>query len=86
VSLRLEIVEDVGNAIQKYTESFGYGVVRELVGHGLGQKMHEDPEMPNYGKRGRGKLLLKVVAIEPMINRGTKNIKSLKDGWTITDC
>jgi methionyl aminopeptidase len=60
VSLRLEIVEDVGNAIQKYTESFGYGVVRELVGHGLGKKMHEDPEMPNYGKRGRGKLLLKV--------------------------
>ena len=79
-------VEDVGNAIQKYNESFGYGVVRELVGHGLGQKMHEEPEMPNYGKRGRGKLLVEgmVVAIEPMINMGTKNIKQHKDGWTIT--
>jgi methionyl aminopeptidase len=78
-------VEDVGNAIQKYTESQGYGVVRELVGHGLGTKMHEDPEMPNYGKRGRGKLFVEgmVVAIEPMINMGTKNIKQLKDGWTI---
>jgi methionyl aminopeptidase len=79
-------VEDVGNAIQKYTEAHGYGVVRELVGHGVGQKMHEDPEMPNYGKRGRGKLLIEgmVVAIEPMINMGTKNIKHHKDGWTIT--
>lgn len=78
-------VEDVGNAIQKYTESHGYGVVRELVGHGLGRKMHEGPEMPNYGKRGRGKLFIEgmVVAIEPMINMGTKNIKQLKDGWTI---
>lgn len=78
-------VEDVGNAIQKYTEAHGYGVVRELVGHGLGMKMHEDPEMPNYGKRGRGKMFVEgmVVAIEPMINMGTKNIKHLKDGWTI---
>ncbi len=78
-------VEDVGNAIQKYTESFGYGVVRELVGHGLGKKMHEGPEMPNYGKRGRGKLFVEglAVAIEPMINMGTKNIKTLKDNWTI---
>jgi len=78
-------VEDVGNAIQKHTESFGYGVVRELVGHGLGKKMHEGPEMPNYGKRGRGKLFVEglVVAIEPMINMGTKNIKTLKDNWTI---
>ncbi len=78
-------VEDVGYAIQRYTESHGYGVVRELVGHGLGRKMHEGPEMPNYGKRGRGKLFVEglVVAIEPMINMGTKNIKQLKDGWTI---
>lgn len=78
-------VEDVGNAIQRYTEAEGYGVVRELVGHGLGKKMHEGPEMPNYGKRGRGKLFVEglVVAIEPMINMGTKNIKQLKDGWTI---
>lgn len=78
-------VEDVGYAIQKYAEDRGYGVVRELVGHGLGTKMHEAPEMPNYGKRGRGKLFVEgmTVAIEPMINMGTKNIKQLKDGWTI---
>ncbi len=78
-------VEDVGNAIQKYCEAHGYSVVRELVGHGLGTKMHEDPEMPNYGKRGRGKLFIEgmTVAIEPMINMGTKNTKHLKDGWTI---
>lgn len=78
-------VGDVGYAIQKYTEDHGYGVVRELVGHGLGKTMHEDPEMPNYGKRGRGKKFVEgmVVAIEPMINLGTKRIKQLPDGWTI---
>jgi len=78
-------VGDVGFAIQDYTESFGYGVVRELVGHGLGRKMHEDPEMPNYGRRGRGKKLKNgmVVAIEPMINMGTHRINQLRDGWTI---
>lgn len=78
-------VEDVGYAIQNYCEKQGYGVVRELVGHGLGTKMHEDPEMPNYGKRGRGKLFIEgmVVAIEPMINMKSRNIKQLKDGWTI---
>lgn len=78
-------VGDVGYAIQKYCEDHGYGVVRELVGHGLGKKMHEDPEMPNYGKRGRGKKFQNgmVVAIEPMINMGTHRIKQLKDGWTI---
>ena len=78
-------VGDVGYAIQKYCEDRGYGVVRELVGHGLGRKMHEDPEMPNYGKRGRGKKLMNgmVVAIEPMINLGTHRINHLSDGWTI---
>lgn len=78
-------VGDVGYAIQKYCEDHGYGVVRELVGHGLGKKMHEDPEMPNYGHRGRGKKFVEgmVVAIEPMINQGTKHIKQLRDGWTI---
>lgn len=78
-------VGDVGYAIQKFTEDHGYGVVRELVGHGLGRKMHEDPEMPNYGKRGRGKKFVNgmVVAIEPMTNMGTHRIKQLKDGWTI---
>jgi methionyl aminopeptidase len=79
-------VGDVGYAIQQYCEAHGYGVVRELVGHGLGRKMHEDPEMPNYGRRGRGKKLIEgmVVAIEPMINLGTQRIKQHRDGWTIT--
>ena len=79
-------VGDVGYAIQKYCEDHGYGVVRELVGHGLGRVMHEDPEMPNYGKRGRGKKFIEgmVVAIEPMINLGTQRIKQHRDGWTIT--
>ena len=78
-------VGDVGNAIQQHCEAHGYGVVRELVGHGVGRKMHEDPEMPNYGKRGSGKKFKDgmVVAIEPMINMGTKSIRQLKDGWTI---
>ncbi|MDT0556530.1 type I methionyl aminopeptidase [Patiriisocius hiemis] len=78
-------VGDVGYAIQNYCESHGYGVVRELVGHGLGRKMHEDPEMPNYGKRGRGKKFVEgmTVAIEPMINLGTRRISQLSDGWTI---
>ncbi|WP_224489623.1 type I methionyl aminopeptidase [Robertkochia flava] len=78
-------VGDVGYAIQNFCEAEGYGVVRELVGHGIGRKMHEDPEMPNYGKRGRGKKFVDgmVVAIEPMINMGTHRIKQLKDGWTI---
>lgn len=78
-------VGDVGYAIQKHAEDHNYGVVRELVGHGLGRKMHEDPEMPNYGKRGRGKKFKNgmTVAIEPMINQGTRRIKQLKDGWTI---
>ncbi|MFT5846053.1 MAG: methionyl aminopeptidase [Psychroserpens sp.] len=78
-------VGDVGFAIQQYCEAQGYGVVRELVGHGLGRKMHEDPEMPNYGRRGRGKKFIDgmVVAIEPMINGGTHKVKQLKDGWTI---
>ena len=78
-------VGDVGYAIQNYNESKGYGVVRELVGHGLGKEMHEKPEMPNYGKRGTGKKFQEgmVVAIEPMINMGTPNINQLNDGWTI---
>lgn len=78
-------VGDVGNAIQRHCEQFGYGVVRELVGHGLGKKMHEEPEMPNFGKRGKGKLFIEgmTVAIEPMINLGSRNVKHLKDGWTI---
>ncbi|MEP0366509.1 MAG: type I methionyl aminopeptidase [Cyclobacteriaceae bacterium] len=76
---------DVSYAVQNYTESFGYGVVRELVGHGLGRKMHESPNVPNYGKRGRGSLLKEglVLAIEPMINMGTRRVIQKSDGWTI---
>ncbi|KPM30296.1 Methionine aminopeptidase [Croceitalea dokdonensis DOKDO 023] len=78
-------VGDVGFAIQSFCEQHGYGIVRELVGHGLGKKLHEDPQMPNYGKRGRGKKFANgmVVAIEPMVNMGTRRIKQLSDGWTI---
>lgn len=78
-------IGDVAYAIQSYVESFGYGVVRELVGHGVGKKLHEDPEVPNYGKRGKGIKIVPgmVFAIEPMINRGTKNVVQERDGWTI---
>lgn len=78
-------IGDIGYAIQNYTESFGYGVVRELVGHGVGKELHEKPEVPNYGRRGRGLKLKEglVIAIEPMINLGTKDVKQSKDGWTI---
>ena len=75
----------MSHEIQSYTEHFGYGVVRELVGHGLGRKMHEDPEVPNYGLKNNGPKIKNglVVAIEPMINLGTKDILQLDDGWTI---
>ena len=77
---------DIGYAIQEYSESFGYGVVREMVGHGIGKNLHEKPEVPNYGKRGKGIKLNEglVIAIEPMINMGTKSIHQHADGWTIT--
>lgn len=76
---------DIGHAVQSYTEGLGYGVVRELVGHGLGRNLHESPEVPNYGRRGNGMKLKEglVLAIEPMINLGTKNVKTSSDGWTI---
>jgi methionyl aminopeptidase len=76
---------DVSFAIQSYVESFGYGVVRELVGHGVGRNLHEEPEVPNFGKRGKGVKLVPgmVFAIEPMINQGTKNVVQESDGWTI---
>lgn len=79
-------VGDISFAVQDYTEKQrGYGVVRELVGHGLGRKLHEDPQVPNYGKRGTGAKLREgmVIAIEPMINLGTRNVYHDKDGWTI---
>ncbi len=76
---------DIGYAIQSHVEKENYGVVRELVGHGLGKKMHEDPQVPNYGRKGRGKKFKNgmVLAIEPMINMGTHKIDQLSDGWTI---
>lgn len=79
-------IGDIGYAVQQHAESFGYGVVRELVGHGVGKKLHESPEVPNYGRRGRGAKLQEglVIAIEPMINMGTRKIMQHNDGWTIT--
>ena len=78
-------IGDIGFAIQTHVEQFGYGVVREMVGHGVGENLHEEPQVPNYGKRGRGIKLKEgmVIAIEPMINLGTRRIKQLSDGWTI---
>lgn len=78
-------IGDIGYAVQSYVESFGYGVVRELVGHGVGRKMHEDPQVPNYGNRGTGTKLSKnmVIAIEPMITMGKKEVFQERDGWTI---
>lgn len=78
-------IGDIGYAVQQYTESFGFGVVRDLVGHGVGRSLHEAPEVPNYGRRGQGMQLLPglVLAIEPMINMGAKHVKQLRDGWTI---
>jgi methionyl aminopeptidase len=78
-------IGDIGFAVQKFVEAKGYTVVRELVGHGLGKKLHEAPEVPNHGKKGSGTLLKAgmVIAIEPMINLGTRNIVQERDGWTI---
>jgi methionyl aminopeptidase len=78
-------IGDVSFAVQQHAEANGYGVVRELVGHGLGKDLHEKPEVPNFGKQGRGQKILEglVIAIEPMINMGTKNVVHENDGWTI---
>jgi len=76
---------DIGAAVQDYVESYGYSVVRELVGHGIGKTLHEKPDIPNYGKRGSGQKLPEglCICIEPMINLGTKNVVQANDGWTI---
>lgn len=76
---------DIGNIIQNYVEKFGFSVVRELVGHGIGKSLHDKPEVPNYGSRGKGELLTEnmVICIEPMINLGKKEVYQLDDGWTI---
>jgi len=78
-------LSDIGHAIQTYVESFGYGVVRNLVGHGVGRDLHEPPEIPNYGDPGRGPVLKPgmCLAIEPMITLGTYEVRLLRDGWTV---
>lgn len=78
-------LSDISHAIQTYAESFGYGVVRDFVGHGIGRKMHEDPQIPNYGPPGRGPRLKPgmTLAIEPMINLGTYEVEVLNNDWTV---
>jgi methionyl aminopeptidase len=79
-------VGDISSAIQEHTEKkYGYGVVRELVGHGIGKSLHEDPQVPNYGKRGSGQKMKEglVLAIEPMINLGGRDVYTEDDGWTV---
>jgi len=77
-------VSDIGHAVQQHVEAYGFSVVREFVGHGIGQRMHEDPQVPNYGEPGRGPRLTEgmVLAIEPMVNAGKPAVKVLADGWT----
>ena len=77
-------IGDIANAIQTYCEARGYSVVREMCGHGIGKKMHEDPEVPNYGRRGIGPVIKNgmCLSIEPMINLGSRNVKIASDGWT----
>ena len=82
-------IGDIGFAVQSYAESFGYGVVRELIGHGVGKDLHEEPDVPNFGNSGRGIRLKSgmVIAIEPMINQGTHMVDfNREDGWTVTTC
>lgn len=78
-------IQDIGYAIQMHAEKHGYGVVRDLVGHGLGKSLHEEPQVPNFGRRGKGKQIKNglTIAIEPMINRGTEKVNTLDDNWTI---
>jgi methionyl aminopeptidase len=77
-------VSDIGHAVQRHVEAYGFSVVREFVGHGIGQRMHEEPQVPNYGEPGRGPRLAEgmVLAIEPMVNAGKPAVKVLPDGWT----
>jgi methionyl aminopeptidase len=76
---------DIGFAVQSYAEAEGYSIVRDYVGHGIGRQMHEDPQIPNYGKPGKGPKIKKgyVFALEPMVNMGSLHTRTLKDGWTV---
>jgi len=78
-------LSDISHAVQSHVEEFGFGVVRDYVGHGIGRRMHEDPQVPNYGGPGRGPRLKAgmTIAIEPMVNLGTYEVKTLDDGWTV---
>ena len=78
-------IGDIGNAIETYALAHHLGVVKELVGHGIGNELHEDPDVPNYGKKGTGPILKKgmVIAVEPMLNAGTADIYLLDDDWTV---
>ena len=78
-------IGDIGYAVQRYVEARGYSVVRQFVGHGIGEEMHEEPDVPNYGHRGHGVRLIPgmVIAIEPMVNQGTHQVKTISNGWTV---
>lgn len=78
-------IGDIGHAVSAHAESFGYGVVRDYIGHGVGANLHEDPEVPNYGNAGRGPRLFPgmTIAVEPMINMGSYHVRQLADGWTV---
>ena len=78
-------VQDISHAIQTYVESNGFSIVRSFVGHGVGRQLHEEPEVPNFGKPGRGPRLVRgmTIAVEPMVNAGTHEVRILKDGWTV---
>jgi methionyl aminopeptidase len=79
---------DIGHAVQQYAEDRGFSVVRQYVGHGIGEEMHEEPDVPNYGRPGHGLRLIPgmTIAIEPMINQGVKEVKTMPDGWTVKTC
>jgi methionyl aminopeptidase len=78
-------ISDIGHAVQKYVESYGFSVVRDYVGHGIGQAMHEEPQVPNYGKPHQGPRIIEgmCLALGPMVNVGTEEVKVLQDGWTV---
>lgn len=81
-------ISDISNAVQAYVEKEGFSVVRDFVGHGIGSELHEEPQVPNYGKPGHGPRLVKgmTIAVEPMVNEGTYNVTVLKNRWTVVTC